>query len=107
MLTAFGLNWMWEMLQMPAFVEMTGRSWRETVMACTVATMGDVSITWAIYGIGAFAAGNDRWGSTGGWNVYAATMLLGGVCAAAFEWFSLATCTAFLLDCVPAHQAAD
>jgi hypothetical protein len=60
-------------------------------MVCTVATMGDVSITWAIYGIGALAAGDVRWGSTGGWNVYATTMLLGGVCAAAFEWFSLAT----------------
>lgn len=90
-LTAFGLNWTWEMVQMPAFVEMARRTWSETAEFCTVATLGDVVITLAIYGIAALAAGNVRWGLAGGWNVYATTMLLGGVSAASFEWFSLAT----------------
>ena len=90
-LTAFGLNWAWEMVQMPAFVEMAGRSWSQTATVCTAATLGDVVITLAIYAVGALAAGNIRWGMTGNWNVYATTILLGGVFAAAFEWFSLAT----------------
>ena len=90
-LAAFSLNWVWEMIQMPAFAEMAGRSWQETILTCTVATLGDVVIILAIYGIGALAAGNIRWGMIGGWNVYATASILGGVAAAAFEWFSLAT----------------
>jgi hypothetical protein len=90
-LAAFGLNWVWEMVQMPAFVELAGRPWQDTVLTCTVATLGDVVITLAVYGVGALAAGQIRWGMTGRWNVYAAAAILGAVCAAAFEWFSLAT----------------
>jgi hypothetical protein len=90
-LAAGGLNWLWEMAQMPAFVEMAGRSWRETTIACTVAAVGDVVITLAIYGVGALAAGTIRWGTTTRWNVYVTAAVLGGASAAAFEWFSLAT----------------
>ena len=90
-LAAFSLNWVWEMVQMPAFAEMAGRSWQETTLTCTVATVGDVVITFAVYGIGSLAAGNVHWGMTGSWNVYATTTILGAVAAAAFEWFSLAT----------------
>ena len=78
------------MTQMPAFVEMARRTWRETALACTVATFGDVAITLAICGIGTLAAGDIRWGMRGNWNVYAATALLGALCAAAFEWFAQA-----------------
>jgi len=53
--------------------------------------VGDVGITLAVYGIGALAAGQLGWGMTGKWNVYATAAVLGGVSAAAFEWFSLAT----------------
>ena len=90
-LVAFGLNWIWEMAQMPAYVEMAGRTWRQTAVACTAATLGDVAITLAICGVGALAAGNARWGLAGCWNVYVTALLLGGMSAAAFEWFSLAT----------------
>ena len=90
-LTAFAMNWVWEMVQMSAFVEMAGRSWRETALACTAATLGDVVMTLAICGIGTVAAGDLRWGMRGNWNVYVATALLGGLCAAAFEWFAQAT----------------
>lgn len=90
-LTAFALNWVWEMAQMRAYVEMAGRSWQETVPRCTVATLGDVVLTLAVWGVAALAAGRLRWGASGGWNVYAAAVLLGAVCAMSFEWFSLAT----------------
>lgn len=90
-LTAFAVNWIWEMVQMPAFVEMSQRTWRETALICTVATLGDVVITLAICGIGALAAGDLRWGTRGSWNVYLATAFLGGLCAAALEWFAQAT----------------
>src|SRR5713226_9123430 len=79
---AFGLNWLWEMAQMPAYAEMAGRSWRETLPRCTVATLGDVVITFAVYGVGSLAAGQVRWGVTGKWNVYATAALLGAVNAA-------------------------
>lgn len=90
-LTAFAMNWIWEMVQMSAFIEMAGRTWRETALACTVATFGDVAMTLAICGVGTIAAGDLRWGMRGNWNVYVTTALLGGLCAAAFEWFAQST----------------
>jgi hypothetical protein len=90
-LAAFGLHWLWEMAQMPAYAEMAGRPWRETVVPCTLATLGDVAITLAVYGAGALAAGHPRWGATGRWNVYATAALLGGACAVAIEWKALAS----------------
>jgi hypothetical protein len=90
-LAAFVLNWLWEMAQMPAFAEMAVRTWRETVLPCTLASLGDVAATLAVYGVGALAAGQPRWGMTGRWNVYLTAALLGGAGAVAYEWFSLAT----------------
>ena len=90
-LSAFSLNWLWEMFQMPAFVEMAGRSWIETALPCARAAVGDGAMTLAIYGFGALAAGDLRWGLVGGWNVYLSGVLLGGGFAAAFEWYSLAS----------------
>lgn len=46
---AFGFNWFWEMAQMPAYAEMAGRPWLDTLLPCTRAAMGDVVITFAIY----------------------------------------------------------
>ncbi len=83
---SFSLNWVWEMLQMPAYTEMAGRNWTETIPTCTLATLGDVAVTLIIYGIGALAAGQGRWGTTGQWNVYATASLLGAVSAAGIEW---------------------
>lgn len=89
-LAAFGLNWLWENIQTPAYVEMASRPRSETVPICTVATLGDVAITFVIYWIGALAAGQVRWGTTGKWNVYATAALLGGACAVGVEWKALA-----------------
>ncbi|MFO0842265.1 MAG: hypothetical protein U0797_07675 [Gemmataceae bacterium] len=82
---AFVLNWFWEMLQMPAYAQMAGRSWGETALPCARASLGDVVLTLAIYGLGALAAGRRTWGLSGGWNVYAAGALLGGLVATALE----------------------
>ena len=43
-LSAFALNWLWDMLQMPAFEEMAGRSWGETALPCARAAVGDVAM---------------------------------------------------------------
>lgn len=83
------LNWLWEMVQMPAYAEMAGHSWLEAAFPCLVASLGDVAITFLIYGIGALAAGRLRWGMEGGWNVYLAAALLGAGCAVAIEWKAL------------------
>lgn len=88
-LTAFGLNWPWEMAQMSAYAEMAGRPWRDTLRRCTVATIGDVAVTVVVYGVGALAAGQVRWGTTGRWNVYATAVLLSGACAVIIEWRAL------------------
>jgi hypothetical protein len=90
-LIAFGLNWPWEMAQMPAYAETAGRSWLQTALPCTVAALGDVVLTLIVCGLGALAAGRAGWGMEGSWNVYAAAALLGGVCALAFEWHALAS----------------
>ena len=44
-LAAFGLNWLWEMVQMPAYVQMAGRSWTEATLPCALASLGDVPWT--------------------------------------------------------------
>jgi hypothetical protein len=90
-LTAFGLNWLWEMLQMAGYAEMAGRAWRATLPSCMLASLGDVLITVAVYGVGALASGQVRWGTTRKWNIYAAAALLGTGCATAIEWHALAT----------------
>jgi hypothetical protein len=87
---AFGLNWLWEMVQMPVYAEMAGRSWWETAPRCTLASLGDVAMTLGIYAIGALAAGRWRWGMDCRWNVYTAAALLGAVFAMSVEWKSLA-----------------
>lgn len=87
---SFILNWPWEMLQMPAYVEMAGRSWGETALTCTIATFGDVGLSLAIYGVAALAAGRVRWGIAGGWNVYLAAAVLGAMSATAIELWALA-----------------
>lgn len=91
LVSAFGLNWLWEMAQMPAYAEMAGRSWGQTVPTCTLAAVGDVGMTLAIYAAGALAAGSLRWGLQRRWNVYAAAAILGAAAATAIEWRALAS----------------
>lgn len=90
-LASFGFNWLWEMAQMLAYVEMVGRSWWDTLPLCTAAALGDVAITHAIYGVGTLAAAHVRWGMPGKWNVYATGALLGGALAVVIEWGALAS----------------
>ena len=88
-IAAFGLNWLWEMLQVPAYEGMAGHPWREIALHCAGASLGDAAITLGIYGVGALAAGRLRWGMKPTWNVYVTAALLGGACAAAIEWQAL------------------
>lgn len=90
LVAAFVLNWIWEMAQMSGYAEMSKQLWRETALVCTVATLGDVAITLGIYGIGALASGQPRWGLENRWNIYATAALLGAACAMAIEWRALA-----------------
>lgn len=83
---AFVLNWLWEMVQMPAYAELAGRRWSETLVPCTVAAAGDVGLTFVVYGLGALASGRLCWGEEKKWNFYAAAALLGAVIAIAIEW---------------------
>jgi hypothetical protein len=87
---SLGLNWVWEMARMRTFAEMSDLSWRQTLVPCTLASLGDVALTLAVYGLGALAAGQPRWGTSGRWNVYATASVLGAVCAGAYEWYSRA-----------------
>jgi hypothetical protein len=89
--TAFGLNWLWEVLQMPAYADMAGRPPYAVALLHIVPALGDVALTLAVYGMGALAAGDPRWGMKGRWNVYATAGLLGGACAVAIEWKALAS----------------
>jgi hypothetical protein len=47
---AFGLNWPWEMLQVPAYAEMKGRTWRATARPGATASLGDAALTHGVYG---------------------------------------------------------
>ena len=85
---AFGLNWPWEMLQMPGYVEMAGRPWRATALVCTRATFGDAAVTLGVYQLVALASRRRR-SVKDGWRLYAAAALLGAVCAVVIEWVSL------------------
>jgi len=82
------MNWVWEMAQMRGYVEMAGKQWQQTVAPCSLASLGDVLMTLAVYGIGALAAGQRRWGTTGTWYSFAAAAILGAILAVAYEWYS-------------------
>jgi hypothetical protein len=88
---ALGLNFLWEMSQMSAYAEMAGRPWRETVLACAAASVGDGALTLVIYGVGALVKGNWRWVMRGGWKNYLTAALLAAGCAAVIELAALAT----------------
>lgn len=89
LVAAFVMNWLWEMAQMSAYVEMAGRPWDETLLTCTVATFGDALVTLAVYATGALVTRNSRWALKGGWKVYLFAALAGALCAAVIEWTAL------------------
>lgn len=89
-LTSFALNEMWEMAQMPAYIETAGHSWMDTLGFCTRTAVGDVVIILGIYAACALAAGDLGWGLRGRWNIYAATCVLGLTYAALVEHAALA-----------------
>ena len=74
---SFVLHLIWEMSQMAAYKELAGRPLRETIARCTPAIIGDVVLTFWIYGIGALAAYSIGWGFQPRWNVYLTLGLLG------------------------------
>ena len=52
-LAGFVLNEIWEMAQMSAYVETSGRPWTSTLELCTRAAVGDVGIILGICAAGA------------------------------------------------------
>jgi len=84
-LASFVLNEIWEMAQMPAYVETAQYSWVSTLHLCTHAAVGDVGIVLGIYAAGALAAGDLRWGLRARWNLYVTVALLGLLYAALVE----------------------
>lgn len=87
---AFALNWFWEMLQMPAYAEISERPLSEAALICTLAGVGDAVVTLGAYGLGALVARRRRWGMAGGWRAYTLMALFGAVCAVLIEWAALA-----------------
>ncbi len=90
-IAAFALNWLWEMVQMPAYAEMAGRPWVGTALRCGLAAVGDVVAILAVVAVGSLAAGQLRWAMTRAWNVYAAAALLGATVATIYELISLSS----------------
>lgn len=90
LVAGFVLNEIWEMAQMPAFVETAGYSWASTLSYCTWAAVGDVGILLGIYAAGALAAGDLGWGLRGRWNNYATAAVLGLAYAVLVEHAALA-----------------
>src|SRR5882724_3567784 len=83
LIISFGLNWIWEMAQMPAFVETVGRSWRQTALQCAVFSLGDAALILIIYGIVVVAA--RRIAKIKGAKFYLLVSALGAVAAVLIE----------------------
>ena len=89
-LIGFGLNVLWEMGQMGAYVQTADQPWPETLALCTRAALGDVVILLGIYAGTALAAADPIWSLRGKWNHYAITMVLGVGAAALIEHSAIA-----------------
>lgn len=75
---AFALNWIWEIAQMSAYPT-SDASTLESLIFCTLATVIDVVIILAIYGISAFLFRRQDW------RLYLTAALLGALSAVIFE----------------------
>jgi hypothetical protein len=91
LVVSFGLNWLWEMLQMSAYVGMAGRAWRATIFSCALASLGDAAITLLIYGAGALATRRTRRVTDYGYKAYVASSLAGATSAVVIEWIAQET----------------
>ena len=80
--TAFGLNWIWEIVQMFAYAAEAGDSWTKSFLFCTLATVADAIITVAIYVFLKFLT------KSSGAKFYLCAAILGALCAVGFEWFA-------------------
>jgi hypothetical protein len=89
--SSFVLNWVWELGHKPFCAEMAKQSWRQTLLLGTAASLGDVVLTFVVYGVGALTIGHLRWTMSRTWNVYAAAAVLGAAPAAAVECHALAS----------------
>lgn len=87
-IVAFILNWFWEMAQMRAFVEMATASWTTTLVPCTFAALGDVILTFLVYGVGALLTRRSTWGLQAQWRDFALAAIAGGTVATAYEWLT-------------------
>jgi hypothetical protein len=74
----FITQWLWEMLQMPAYAEMADQSWAKSARDCTLAAFGDVLISAFIYALVALKHRNWRWGLTPAGMDYALAALVSG-----------------------------
>lgn len=89
-IVAFVLNWLWEMIQMPAYARMETQTLRQAASICTIATLGDVGISLAIYFLGALAFRHLLWALKNSWTVYFVLALLGLISAGFVEGRALA-----------------
>lgn len=80
-LVAVGLNFIWEMLQMRAYVEMADRPWRETLGACTVASFLDAVLSLTLYIVVAAAHRDLSWPFHGNANIYVLTAVISAITA--------------------------
>lgn len=85
---SFAVNWPWEMLQMPAYTDMSQQPWQHTVLRCTVASIGDGAITLMAFGVGALISPVVRARSTGS-KTYVLLASIGAVFAIVIEHVAL------------------
>ena len=83
--TAFVLNWLWEMAQMKAYNEMASASWIATLAPCAFAALGDVVFTFLICGFVALILQERFWQT---WEPLALAAIGGAMVATAYEWLS-------------------
>ncbi len=86
-ITAFGLNWIWEMVQMFAFEIKPEESLWQIFLFCTLASVIDTGVTIGIYGL------LSRINLSNPFLFYLLAALCGALCATLFEgfafWFEL------------------
>ena len=88
---SFVFHAIWEMSQMAAYKELARQPLRDTIARCTPATLGDVVLTFWIYGLGALAAHSLSWGVRPRWNVYLTAALLAAIHAIWIEQAAVAS----------------
>ena len=89
--TAFVLNWSWEMIQVPAYATMAEFSLFERLRIVTVASFADAAITLGIYGLGALLTRQARWAMKGKRKHYLVFGLLGAAAATIIELRAIAS----------------